>query len=380
MTRKLYYENAYINEFDAKVLSVNECTDGYDVVLDSTAFFPEEGGQQSDTGYINSARVFHVYEKDGEIHHLVKDRVSVGNVKCILDFDERFDKMQCHTAEHIICGIIHSKYGLENVGFHLGKDEITFDISGLLSREELDEVETLANLAVFRNLEVETFFPSSDELESLEYRSKMDITENLRIVKIADVDSCACCAPHVKRTGEIGLIKILDFEKHRGGLRIRMVAGKRALLDYRSKYENVKKISALLSEPQHTTAKALEKYISDSELLRQVLKSSRLELARARALGLPSTDKNAVYFFPDFSIDEIREFSNEMKGRVGGILVALCGNDGDFKYIISSSTVDLSEKVKEINLNLDGRGGGKSMMIQGTFSAGLDRIRRYFLK
>ncbi len=378
MTEKLYYKNAYIKEFFAASLSSEMCDGGFDTVLDKTAFFPEEGGQSSDTGVIGDAKVLHVYELDGTVHHITDIEVTGENVLCKLDFAPRFDKMQCHTAEHILCGIIHRLYGLENVGFHIGDDEVTFDVSAPLTREQLDAVELLANRAVFDNVSVDTFFPTQSELENLEYRSKLELTENVRIVKIGDVDSCACCAPHVAKTGEIGIIKILESMKHRGGMRIWMVAGERALLDYRKKYENVKAISASLSVPQHTTAEALVKYMSDAEGYKHEIKALRRALAEARADAVQLTEGNAVFFFDGFSIEELRYFVNAATHKISGMLVALSGTDGDCKYVITSNSVNLTEKIKEINTALSGRGGGKPNAVQGSFGAPLGEIRAYF--
>lgn len=380
MTEKLYYVDAYIKEFDAEVVSITSHADGYDVVLTRTAFFPEEGGQSSDKGYIGNARVNAVYEEDCIIHHITDKAPDGKTVRCSIDFDERFEKMQCHTAEHILCGFIHKLYGYSNVGFHLGEDEVTFDVDGVLTREQLDEVEELANTAIFANVKIDTFFPTKEEIASLEYRSKLDFTDGVRIVKIGDYDSCACCAPHVAYTGEVGLIKILDFMKHRGGTRIWMVAGRRALFDYRKKYENIKKISALTSAPQHETAGVLEKYISESERVKQELKLCRLRLAEKEGSLISSTSGNLVVNFPEFSIPELIAFSNLAVTKVGGILVALSGVDGDYKYVISSSSVNLCEQAREINSLLSGRGGGKPNMIQGSISATIDEINKYFLK
>jgi alanyl-tRNA synthetase len=213
------------------VLTVTPLESGFDVILDRTAFFPEEGGQSADTGKIGDAQVLYVYERDNIVHHITDKSPLLGNNKCCLDFQDRYEKMQLHTAEHILCGILHKKYGYDNVGFHIGDDVVTFDINVVLSREILDEVEDEANAVVYSNIKVDTFFPKADELEKLNYRSKLDITDNVRIVQIGDVDACACCAPHVSATGEIGLIKMLHFEKHRGGTRIWMSAGYRALAD-----------------------------------------------------------------------------------------------------------------------------------------------------
>ena len=378
MTEKLYYENAYLKSFTANVLMVTPVEGGYDVILDKTAFFPEEGGQSADTGFIGDSAVIHVYEKDGTVHHITSTEPSMGEANCVINFDERFVKMQCHTAEHILCGIIHTLFGLDNVGFHLGDDEVVFDVSGVLDREQLDRVEALANEAVFANLKVETLFPTSEELLGIKYRAKLDITEGVRLVKIGDVDTCACCAPHVSSTGEIGLIKILDFMKHRGGTRIWMVAGKRALMDYRARYENIKAISGMLSTPQLDTAETLKSYMAENDVMRASLKQARIRISELEAEKIQPTDGSAVFYLPDFTIPELIAFSNVANKKVGNLTVALSGIDGDYKYVISSNTADLRQMAKEINTALGGRGGGRAEMIQGSFSATLEDIKNYF--
>ena len=379
MTEKLYYRDAYIKEFDATVADSFTDGDKFVIVLDSTAFFPEEGGQSSDIGFIGDARVYDVREKNGIIFHYADKLLDIGaTYSCKIDFEDRFEKMQCHTAEHIISGAIKRLYGFDNVGFHLGATEVTMDINGVLSREELDAVELIANRAVFDNTPVRAYFPRGDELSTLSYRSKLDLVENVRIVEVEGYDLCACCAPHVARTGEIGLIKILNFEKHRGGLRINIAAGYRALRDYREKYENVLKISAIFSEPQSTVASAAESFSASYEELKAKLKMSGISNARLEARLIESTDSSLVCHYPNMSMDELREFVNCAKDKVGGILVALTGAEGNYKYIMTSSQLDLSLIYKRINSDLSGRGGGRDNMIQGSFATDLEYISRYF--
>ena len=378
MTEKIYYKDAYIKEFSASVIEVCPIDGGYDVVLDKTAFFPEEGGQGSDTGYIGSSKVSYVFERDGVIHHITDIAPGAGEQLCKIDFEDRFQKMQCHTAEHILCGIIHKLFGFENVGFHLGCDEVVFDINGILDRDDFDRVEKIANDAVFSNIPITTSFPTAEELPMLEYRAKLDITDGVRLVKIGDVDTCACCAPHVSHTGEIGIIKILDFMKHRGGTRIWMVAGSRALLDYRARYDNIKRISAMLSTPQLDTAATLEKYIEDNEKIKASLKQARLRIAELEAEKIIETNGSAVFYLPDFTIPELIAFSNIANKKVQNITVALCGCEGDYKYVISSRSCDLRQVTKDINNALCGRGGGRAEMIQGSFATTLDKIKEYF--
>lgn len=379
MTEKLYYKDSYMRRFAAKVLSCEECDGGYLITLDATAFFPEEGGQYSDRGTLGGARVLNVIERDGVIFHTVDSPLTVGTaVDGEIDFDERYEKMQCHTAEHILSGLIHSTYGLNNVGFHLGAEDVTMDISAPLSWDDLMNVERRANEIVFENIHVTAVYPEPDELPMIEYRSKLDITENVRIINIGEYDSCACCAPHVARTGELGLIKILDFERLRGGIRIHITAGRRAYRTVLSMYSNLTEISHMLSVPRLDSADAVEKLISDYEAKRAEYKATRLAYFEREGELLSSTDKNALLVFHDATQDELRAAANTAVSKVGGILVLLSGTDADYKYILASTSTDLRTEVKKINAALSGRGGGSTAMIQGSFAATLADIKAYF--
>lgn len=378
MTEKLYYLDAYISEFSARVISSECAGDKNLTVLDKTAFFPEEGGQSADRGFIGEARVLDAFEKDGTVYHVTDRILPEGEVLCRLDFAARYEKMQCHTAEHILCGIIHNRFGLDNVGFHLGDEIVTFDINAQLSESELYEIEEAANRAVFDCLPVTAAFPNREELDTLSYRAKLELRDGVRIVKIGDIDACACCAPHVKNTGEIGLIKIVDFMKHRGGTRIFMVAGRRALNDYRATLANLKRVSAALSVPRFDAGDAFFSYARDIENREYAMKTRAAALAGALADSLDYSLPVTVKYISGIGMDELRAFVNSAQERLTGTLVALCGNEGDYKYIITSKTENLSARAKEINSALGGRGGGKPEAIQGSFSATLSEIFDYF--
>ena len=379
MTEKIYYKDAYIKEFSASVLSCDAADGCYDVVLDKTAFFPEEGGQYSDKGCLDGARVLDVRESSGVIHHYTDAPLEVGSsVTGKLDFDERYEKMQCHTAEHILSGIIHSLFGLDNVGFHLGGEDVTMDVSAPLTRAELDKVEALANEVVYKNIPVTAEFPAKEEAAELVYRSKLDITENLRIVRIGEYDTCACCAPHVNYTGEIGAIKILDFAKLRGGIRIHIAAGRRAMRIFSELFSSALEISGLLSVPKAEISSATKKLLLDYAELKNANSAYKITAAEAEAEKLTEIDGNRVLLLPAFSSDELIAFSNIAVKKTGGILVLLSGVEGDYKYVISSDTVNLREKASEINKSLLGRGGGKPNMIQGAFAATFEKIKAYF--
>ena len=380
-TEKLYYTDAYIKEFDAKVISCEKCDKGYDIVLDKSAFFPEEGGQYSDTGYIADAEIFDVRIIDDIIHHYSKTAVDVNkNVHCVLNFDERFDKMQQHTAEHIISGFFHKLYGVENTGFHLGAETVTFDTSSPVTKEELFAIEKVVNEAVTKNVKIETVFPSSDELVFLEYRSKLDLTENVRIVNIGEFDSCACCAPHVNYTGEIGLVKIVDSVKHKGGSRVSMLAGARAY-EYVSKIAcEASAVSVMLSAPVTNISTEVEKLLLSKAALEYKLSEMGRATAELLASAISESDGNAVFYYPMLDMDSLRAFLNSASEKIKGTLVALVGEEGSYKYILHSNSPDFNIIVKEANAALSGRGGGRAPMASGTYSSKLSEIKNHFEK
>ena len=379
MTEKLYYIDSHLREFEAKVLSCEAGDNCFELILDKTAFFPEGGGQLADTGKIGEARVLDVQEKDDRIIHYVNQNAEPGTVcKCTLDWEQRFRRMQNHSGEHIVSGLVHKKYGFSNIGFHMGHDAITIDFDGELSREQLSEIEKEANRAVAANYRVITSFPSSDELKSLEYRSKLELTENVRIVTIENVDVCACCAPHVSRTAEIGLIKILGVERRRRGgegVRVTLLCGLDAYDDYVVKQANASEISVMLSAKPNETAEAVRRVMSEQEKLKLRISSLSRELAKFRAEAIEETEGNVCVFDDVLDESALREIVNEAVKKCGGIAAVFSGNDETgYRYIMGSKTVDLRAAAGEINKALCGRGGGKTEMIQGSCSADKETI------
>ena len=380
MTEPLYYKDQYIKDFTATVLEAEKKGDAYDIVLDKTAFFPELGGQTSDTGSIGESKVLHVREEGGRIIHKVDKALEVGQVVlCHVDFDERFEKMQSHTAEHLVCGIIHKEYGFDNVGFHLAECEVTLDVSGVLTEDMIAKVEDMANRAIYENREITVSYPTPEEACALEYRSKLDITENLRIVTIDGYDDCACCAPHVSRTGEIGLIKILDFMKHRGGMRIRLLAGRRAMQDYIRKHESAGKISSMLCVPKEDIATGVSDYMAAALVTEGRIKAANARIVELEDSLVSPSEKNAVVFAKSITVSDARELVNRMMKKVEGLSVVLLGTDGAYSYIMGSERVDVTLACREANAALCGKGGGRPPMVQGSFSATKEEIERYFL-
>ena len=212
LTEKLYESNTYLKTFTAQVLSCEAVKGGWEVVLDRTAFYPEGGGQPCDLGTLGDARVLDVRERDDAVIHTVDAALS-GTVQGTIDWARRFDLMQQHSGEHLISGTVHRLYGYENVGFHMGADLITIDFSGILTMEDLAQVEAIVNEAIWENRETRVRYYDTEAACPEDYRSKKAIAGRLRLVEFPGADLCACCGTHVARTGEIGLVKLLSVVK-----------------------------------------------------------------------------------------------------------------------------------------------------------------------
>ena len=378
MTEKLYYSDSHMSEFSATVLSVTEENGKFAVTLDRTAFFPEGGGQGPDTGSIGGVRVYDVQIRDGVIYHYTEKPLEEGKqVACAVDFNRRFRNMQNHSGEHIISGIVHRLYGYENVGFHLS-DEMTVDFDGELTRKQLDEIEDLANKAVYENLPVRAYFPKKDELDSLSYRSKKEINEDLRIVEIEGVDVCACCAPHVKLTGEIGVIKILDFFKNKGGVRLFVKCGRDALADYRDKYKNTLEISNLLSVKQHEASAAVNALNTHNAELKAEISRLKKRLIEEKALSFNSTKDKSAVFEDGLDIKELQLYADALYKRNGGIRAVFSENGNGYAFAICGEESELNEFFGELKAALPVRGGGRNGIVQGTVNAGRAEIEKLF--
>ena len=371
MTEKLYYQDSHLFTFDALVLDCREEKKGYSVVLDRTAFFPEGGGQLADTGTLGAARVTNVHERGGEIRHYTDAPLTVGSrAEGRVDAEQRLRRMQNHSGEHILSGLTHAACGYDNVGFHMGAECMIIDFSGELTREQLTELETRANEIVRANLPLHIWFPDAEELKTLDYRSKLELTENVRIVEIPGVDRCACCAPHVARTGEVGVIKILDAQRHRGGVRVSVVCGMDAQEDYRARQDSVTEISRALSAKRGEVGEAVRRILREQQAMKERSDALSLVLIRCMAEAEAATDGNILIFSDVLGEIAQRELVNLLTPKAGGFAAAFCGGDGaGWRYVIGSRRVNLRAASKTINALIDGRGGGAPEMVQGSARA-----------
>ena len=381
MTKKLYYTDGHLFDFTARVLRCEENKGRWEIVLDETAFFPEGGGQAADRGSLGGVKVLDAHEKDGEVVHFCDGPLAEGtSVDGRVDRELRLCRMQNHSGEHIFSGTAHRLYGCENVGFHMGEGDLTIDFDRELSEEEIRTIETQANEAVRADLPVEIAFPSPEELAALEYRSKKELSGEVRIVTIPGVDCCACCAPHVNRTGEVGVIKVLNYERHRGGVRLSLSCGMWALEDYRTKQQSAAEISALLSAKRDEIAPAVQRLLHERDALKEKNALLAMELIQFKAAQQPETEGNICLFEAIPDEIAVRELVNLLMEKTGGLAaVFFPGETGGYRYIIGSRSIDLRKASKAINAGIGGRGGGRPEMIQGSASASEDDIRSFIL-
>lgn len=379
MTQRLYDNDSFLKNFTATVLECEKSDSGWVVVLDKTAFFPEAGGQKSDKGTLGEALVLDVQIKNETIFHITDKPLQVGEtVEGEIDFERRFDFMQQHSAEHIMSGIANSLYGCENVGFHLSEDIVTLDFDKLLNEAQVLEIEKQANQKVYENVAFNCFYPDDETLKSLNYRSKKELEGDIRIVEIENTDMCACCAPHVKTAGQIGLIKLLGTEKLRGGIRIELKAGNRALEDYNEKYQNVRKISSLLATAQNETALGVERLLDTLNEQKAQITALRYEIIKLKSSQfVPESDKTAV-FENDFSIKDLQMFADSLHKLYGGIRGVFAKTESGFDFCICGENLDAF--FGGFKSAFDVKGGGRNGMVQGKVSAEKTQIEDFFKK
>ena len=377
-TVRLYYQDAHLREFSAHVVSCEPEKDHWAVVLDQTAFYPEGGGQPGDTGTLDSVRVLDTHARGEEIVHDCDAPLSVGSaVQGTIDWARRFDYMQQHSGEHIVSGIIHRRFGYENVGFHMGADMVTIDFSGMLTMDDVREIEREANEAVWANLPIVVSWVDGEEKANAVYRSKKPISGVLRLVSIPAIDVCACCGTHVSMTGEIGLVKIFTCQKFHDGVRLEMLCGRKAYSYVNSILEQNKRISGLLSAKPQQTAQAAERMLD--ELAQVKYRAGALELRLIAQAAEALAGKGDSLLFMELSADGLRQMADAGMRACGGVCAVFTGSDeAGWRYAIGHAGGDLRAFSKRMNDVLRGRGGGKPEFVQGSVQASRAEIEAFW--
>ena len=374
---KLYYEDQYLKEFIAEVTEVIEKNNLYYVSLDKTAFFPGGGGQHCDLGYIDNHRVIDVIEEKGKIYHVTEKRpIKIHRVNCKIDWDRRLDGMQQHLGQHVLSGCFFTLFNANTVSVHVGKDISTVDIQGYLDEETIRKAEKMANEIIQENIKVEFLTPSKKELKKLNLRRDLPNTdEQIRIVKIGDLDINACCGVHPSRTLDLQAIKVKRWEKHKGATRIEYLAGKRAINDYFNKDEFRNKICRFLNCGEDDAINAINNLSSD---LKSALSENREIKAEIGEYQIKDMIKEAKSIGDMYVVSKIYnggdlKYISKIAEKISlndNMIVLFAVKFEDKANLIFSaskniSNVSMNDLLKDAITLIDGRGGGSKFMAQG---------------
>ena len=377
-TKKLYYDNPFLQRFAAVVTACEEAKGGWAVTLDQTAFYPEGGGQPYDTGTLGGVKVLEVHEKDGVVTHLCGAPLAVGeSIEGEIDWARRFDHMQQHSGEHICSGLICARFHCDNVGFHMGTDTVTIDFNADISWDALAEIEEAANRYIYEDHPIDIQLHRGAELDAIDYRSKKPLEGDVRIVTFPQADCCACCGTHVARSGQVGLVKFLSVQRFRDGVRIELLCGGRALRYLSSCWEQSLHIAQALSVKPTASFAGVERLLTELSALKQ--RCARLEESVFAQTAAQYEGKGDVLLFEDeMSGDSLRKLCDAVASTCGGRCAVFAGTDGAYKYAIGLVSGDLRELTKKLNAELSGRGGGKPNFVQGSVAAARRAVEKFF--
>ena len=377
-TLKLYYADAFLREFDGRVLACHPDGKKWLVALDQTAFYPEGGGQPADHGTLGAAKVTDVQEKDGVIFHTCDKPLTEGeSVHGCIDWQRRFDHMQQHSGEHIVSGMLCSAYHCDNTGFHMGEGSVIIDYNADIPWKGVLEIEARANRYIWENHAFEALYPSAEELAALPYRSKKELTGQVRITRFPEADCCACCGTHVAQSGQVGLVKFIGWQKFRDGVRLELLCGERALNYLAMNWEQNSAVGRSLSVKAEKTAGAVERLLGEVQALK--MRCAALEEAEFARLAEENRDGGDVVLVrPPMESDAVRRLCDAVSRTCGGRCAVFAGESESYKYAVIHAGQDVAPLIKQMNAALHGRGGGRDGFAQGSVACTEDELRRFW--
>ncbi len=406
MTVKLYDTDAYLKKFTGRVLSCEKYpaateaaeTFKYDVILDQTAFFPEEGGQTPDKGILGGYPVVDVQIKNDTIIHTISVPIKenevlngdfdggdavlkVGDeITGEIDWAHRFSNMQQHTGEHIFSGLVHKSFGYDNVGFHLSDSVVTMDYNGPLTEDDVRDLEWEANRVIMQQIPVSAYYPDEETIGRLDYRCKKELSGYIRIVSIPGVDDCACCAPHVRNTGEVGIFKVIEIQSYKGGVRLSILCGFRALMDYRIIRKHLRDISHITSAPMYEAADAVQRLKDERDAARFSLIEANRRVLSIQIAGVADDAISPMLFTEDIDPASIRNAVNDLVSTHDGYCGIFNGNDEiGYSFIIGSRNLDCNDLARFFREKFSAKCGGKPEMIQGHIDTRRAIIENYIV-
>ncbi|WP_338558185.1 DHHA1 domain-containing protein [Paraclostridium sordellii] len=374
---KLYYKDQYIKEFTAEIVDIKEKDSKFYVELDKTAFFPGGGGQFCDTGKIDNHDVIDVCEENGTIYHITTTKpIKIHKVKCLIDWEKREDGMNQHFGQHVLSGCFFKLFNANTVGFHLGREFSTVDINGFLTEEQIRKAEEYANEIIKNDIEVEFLTPERKQLKKLGLRRDLPNTnEQIRVVKIGDLDINACCGVHPKSTLSIRMIKIKKYEKCRNATRIEFLAGKRAVDDSLKNDRYLTEICRYLSSTEKEAISGikslhnkLEEIMYTNKKLEEKISKYQIKemIEEADKIGEISLIKK---IYENENVKYISKMASKLVELDNVVALIALKNDDKSNFVFASSknisNLNMSELIKDAITLVDGRGGGSQFLAQG---------------
>ena len=385
-TEKYYEKDPYRTECAAHITAAQPLEGGGGrLALDGTVFYPEGGGQPADRGALTlesgeTLTVSDVHEQDGVIWHTVDALPEAARpgaaVTARIDWAWRFDKMQQHTGEHILSGTLHRLFGAENVGFHIGAEAVRMDTSVPLTADQLRQAELEANQVIWQDVPVRVLYPTPEELARMTYRSKKEIAGQVRIVEIPGADTCACCGTHTATAGQVGLIKIIAAENYKGGVRLSVLCGQRALREVQAMQTRQGEIMALLSAKPSETANAVRRVHGELADLRYAHFGICAQLFDALAAAV-NPGEDAIRIVPGLDPDGLHRLAVRLTEATGGLCAALTPTDKGCGYCLARREGDVRPLTRALNAALSGRGGGKPGVCQGSCTADPEAVAAF---
>ena len=362
MTEKLYYEYPYTFSGETNVTRCVSDKKNFRIYIDKSLFFPEGGGQPGDKGSIGGIEVLDTQEDGEDIYLVTREPLDTGAYNTFVNREYRMKNSVAHSGEHIFSGFVCRLFNCNNVGFHMGDEGITVDFDTVLSAEDIYKIEKLSNAKIRENIEIVCSFPDENTIQKTDFRFKKEIAGKLRLVEIPGCDICACCGTHVARTGEVGIVKCVSFESHRGGTRLLLKAGESALEHYSMCAGVLPKTASLFSAKPEEAFQAAEKYIAKTEELKLRYSSMKKELFRLKAEKIQPVNGVAVALEEELVQADIITFADILKACYGTGLV-YSGNEKDgYKFVLCGDRADeIFVKMKAYGAV----GGGRNGCIQG---------------
>lgn len=391
-TKRLYLDNTYQTEFEARVVKKETRDQGPAIILNQTCFYPESGGQPSDRGQIDGIDVIHVLEENGRIVHILEKDIGAESVKGKVHWETRFDHMQQHSGQHILSQSFFELFEAETLSFHLGETVSTLemDLQGI-SEEDVVRVESRANEIIFQDREVKDHYLPEEDVGSLPLRKPPKKKGIIRVVEVSEFDYSACGGTHVHRTGEVGLIKILRWEKIRGNIRFEFVCGKRALQDYTLKNKVMRELSNTLTVHEKEVLSSIERMFSELKSQKRMLKKMRERAAQYEAKEIVQKAEGKVIkeVFTDKTHEEVRFLAiNIIRNQDFIVLFGLKGKERGHLVLACAEglNIDMRELVPLVSPLINGKGGGNPSLVElvgenvDNIAVALDKAQQFIEK